>query len=137
MVLAKYVHIQITYVYFFHYPSRVKDNDAYSLKGSFIIMKVFQLDIPSDWALTDFDLISYIGKLGIAYFWGVFMQDELSSKKHLVECGIMNFNKRNEIGSHWVCLVQNHNVWIYFDIFGQITPLSLQRHGQNSKTKNL
>ena len=86
------------------------------------MMKVFELDIPSDQALTNFDLISYIKKLGVPYFRGVFMRDELPSKKHLVECGIMNFNKSNEIGSHWVCFVRNRNVRIYFDSFGQITP---------------
>ena len=52
-------------------------------------MKVFELDIPSDRGLTNFDLISYIGKLGVPYFRGVFMRNELPDKKHLVECGIM------------------------------------------------
>ena len=56
------------------------------------------------------------------------MRDELPGKKHLVECGIMNFNKSNEIGSHWVCFVRNRNVRIYFDSFGQITPLELQKY---------
>ena len=70
------------------------------MKGSFIIMKVFELDIPSDQTLTNFDLISYIGKLGVPYFGGFFMRDELPDKKHLVECGIMNFNKSDKIGSH-------------------------------------
>ena len=93
-----------------------------------MIMKVFELDIPSDRALTNFDLISYIEKLGVPYFRGVFMRNELPGKKHLVECGIMNFNKSNEIGSHWVCFVRNRNVRIYFDSFGQITPLELQKY---------
>ena len=91
-------------------------------------MKVFELDIPSEWGLTNFDLISYIKKLGVPYFRGVFMCDELPANKHLVECGIMNFNKSDEIGSHWVCFVRNHNVRIYFDSFGQITPSELQKY---------
>ena len=91
-------------------------------------MKVFELDIPSDRALTNFDLISYIKKLGVPYFRGVFMRDELPKMKHLVECGIMNFNKSNELGSHWVCYVPNRNDRIYYDSFGQITPLELQKY---------
>ena len=56
------------------------------------------------------------------------MRDELPKATKPVECGIMNFNKSNEIGSHWVCFVRNHNVRIYFDSFGQITPLQLQKY---------
>ena len=56
------------------------------------------------------------------------MRDELPLNKHLVECGVMNFNKSDELESHWVCFVQNHNVRIYFDSFGQITPTELQKY---------
>ena len=91
-------------------------------------MKVFELDIPSDQGLTNFDIISYIKKLRVPYFRGVFMRDELPLNKHLVECGVMNFNKSDELESHWVCFVQNHNVRIYFDSFGQITPTELQKY---------
>jgi hypothetical protein len=91
-------------------------------------MKVFGLDIPSEQALTNFDLISYIEKLKVPYFRGVFMRDELPKKKNLIECGIMNFNKSFEEGSHWICFVRNHDVRIYFDSFGQITPLELQKY---------
>ena len=96
-------------------------------------MKVFELDIPSDRGLTNFDLISYIKKLGVPYFRGVFMCNELPDKKCLVECGIMNFNKSDEMGSHWVCFVRNHDERIYFDTFGQITPIELQKY---LKTQN-
>ena len=56
------------------------------------------------------------------------MRDMLPDKKCLVECAIMNFNKSDEIGSHWVCFVRNHNVRIYFDSFGQITPTEVQKY---------
>ena len=91
-------------------------------------MKVFGLDIPSEQPLTNFDLISYIEKLKVPYFRGVFMRDELPKKKNLIECGIMNLNKSSEEGSHWICFVRNHDVRIYFDSFGQITPLELQKY---------
>ena len=91
-------------------------------------MKVFELDIPTDRGLTNFDLISCIEKLKVPYFRGVFMRDELPSRKHIIECGIMNLNKSNQIGSHWVCFVRNKKERIYFDSFGQITPLELQKY---------
>ena len=91
-------------------------------------MKVFELDIPSERGLTNFDLISCIEKLKVPYFRGVFMRDELPSRKHIIECGIMNLNKSNQIGSHWVCFVRNKKDRIYFDSFGQITPLELQKY---------
>ena len=91
-------------------------------------MKVFELDIPSDRGLTNFDLISCIEKLKVPYFPGVFMRDELPSRKHIIQCGIMNLNKSDQIGSHWVCFVRNKKDRIYFDSFGQITPLELQKY---------
>ena len=63
-------------------------------------MKVFELDILSERGLTSFDLISYIEQLKVPYFCGVFMRDELPNKKHIIEFGIMNLNKSNQIGSH-------------------------------------
>ena len=91
-------------------------------------MKVFELDIPTDRGLTNFDLISCIEKLKVPYFRGVFMRDELPSRKHTIECGIMNLNKSNQVGSHWVCFVRNKKDRIYFDSFAQITPLELQKY---------
>ena len=91
-------------------------------------MKVFELDIPTDRGLTNFDLISCIEKLKVPYFRGVFMRDELPNRKHIIECGIMNLNKSNQVGSHWVCFVRNKKDRIYFDSFAQITPLELQKY---------
>ena len=56
------------------------------------------------------------------------MRDELPNKKHLVECGIMNFNKSNEIRSHWIFFVPSHKVRIYFDSLGPITQIELQKY---------
>ena len=65
-------------------------------------MKVFELDIPSDRALTNFDLSSYIEKLRVPHFRGVYMRNTLPKTPKCVECGIMNLNTSDEIGSHWV-----------------------------------
>ena len=96
-------------------------------------MKVFELDIPSAQGLTNLDLTRYITMLRVPYFRGVFMCDELPKQIRLVECGIMNFNKSNEMGSHWVCYVRNHHTRIYFDSFGQITPLEMQKYLKTRK----
>ena len=62
------------------------------------------------------------------------MRDELPSRKHSVKCGIMNLNESNQIGSHWVCFVRNKKDRIYFDTFGQITPLELQKSWRHKQT---
>ena len=39
----------------------------------------------------------------------------------------MDFNTSNQPGSHWVCYYRNKNEGIYFDSYGQITPVEIQR----------
>ena len=96
-------------------------------------MKVFELDIPSDRALTNFDLSSYIEKLRVPHFRGVYMRNTLPKTPKCVECCIKNLNTSDEIGSHWVGYVKNHDVRIYFDSFGQITPTELQTYLKTSR----
>ncbi len=91
-------------------------------------MKVYEVVIPSEEGLTNFDLVRYIDILKVPHFRGVFMIDQLPSKPNPLECGIMNFNTHEQYGSHWVCYVRNKNKRIYFDSFGQITPLEMQRY---------
>ena len=96
-------------------------------------MKVFELDIPPERGLTNLDLMRYISILRIPYFRGVFMRDELPKVDRQIECGVVNLNRSDEMGSHWVCYVRNHNDRIYFDSFGQITPLELQAYLKTRK----
>ena len=91
-------------------------------------MKLYELVIPSDKGLTNFDLIEYVNKLKIPNFRGIFMRDEMPQKPKPLECGIMNFNKSDQFGSHWVCYAKNRDSRIYFDSFGQITPLEMQKY---------
>ena len=44
------------------------------------------------------------------------------------ECGIVNLNKSGEKGSHWVAYWKRGDVRIYFDSYGQITPLEIQKY---------
>ena len=99
-------------------------------------MKVFELDIPPERGLTNLDLMRYASILRIPYFRGVFMRDELPKVGRQIECGVVNLNRSDEMGSHWVCYVRNQNDRIYFDSFGQITPLELQEYLKTPKEFN-
>ena len=90
-------------------------------------MDVFGVYIP-DKVLTNYDLIEYVIKLKIPNFRGVFMRDTLPKVPHKVECGIVNLNTSKEKGSHWVCYYKNGARRIYFDSFGQITPIEIQNY---------
>ena len=96
-------------------------------------MKVYEVDIPNEKVLTNFDILKYVETLKIPRFRGVFMRDELPKKIKSEECGIMNFNTHEEIGSHWVCYVKKHDNRIYFDSYGQITPLEIQKYLKNKR----
>ena len=91
-------------------------------------MKVYEVDIPNEKVLTNFDILKYVDVLKIPKFRGVFMRDELPGKIWSEECGIMNFNTHEQIGSHWVMYVKKHDNRIYFDSYGQITPLEIQKY---------
>ena len=56
------------------------------------------------------------------------MRDTLSRQPHSVERGIVNLNTSCQFGSHWVCYSRNKSSRIYFDAFGQITPVEIQRY---------
>ena len=92
-------------------------------------MKVYGLDIPDAKGLTNFDLDKYAKKLNIKHFRGVFMRDNLPSTppRHR-ECGIVNLNTTDQCGSHWVCYYKNGHERVYFDSFGQVTPMEIQKY---------
>ena len=96
-------------------------------------MKVYGIEIPSDKGLTNVDIESYVKKLKIPNFRGVFMRDTLPTKLRKVECSIVNLNKSNEIGSHWVCLTKIDKTRLYFDSFGQDVPFEIIRYLKTSK----
>ena len=91
-------------------------------------MKVYEVDIPTDKGLTNFDIVYYTDILKIPNFRGVFMRDELPRTIKPIECGIMNFNTHDQSGSHWVCYAKRGRNRTYFDSFGQITPLEMQKY---------
>ena len=66
--------------------------------------------------------------LKVPYFRNVFRIDELPKRVNDKECGIVNLSPHEQLGTHWVCYVKNHSTLIYFNSFGQKTPLEIQRY---------
>ena len=56
------------------------------------------------------------------------MRDTLPLYPLNVECGIVNLNTSNQAGSRWVCYYRNKTSRIYFDSYGKITPVEIQRY---------
>ena len=99
-------------------------------------MIVYGLDIPDNKGLTNIELAEYVKALGINHFRGIYMRDTLpKAGPRRKECGIMNLNTSREPGSHWVCYFKDDTIRrrIYFDSFGQVTPMEIQKY---LKTKN-
>ena len=90
-------------------------------------MQIFNISVP-DKPLTNIELARYARLLKVPDFRGVFMRDTLPEYPFNVECGIVNFNTSNQPGSHWVCYYRNKNERIYFDSYGQITPVEIYRY---------
>ena len=61
-----------------------------------------------------------------------FMRDTLPLYQFNVEGAIVNLNTPNQAGSHWVCYYRNKTDIIYFDSYGQITPVEIQRYLKTS-----
>ena len=93
-----------------------------------LVMKVYGVTIPVHKGLTNLELAKYVQELKIPNFRGVFMKDSLPKEVNAIECGIMNFNTSDQPGSHWVCYYKDLHRRIYFDSFGQITPIELQKY---------
>ena len=91
-------------------------------------MIVYGLNISDSDGLTNLELIEYAKRLQIKNFRGVFMRDTLPEQAHSNECGIVNFNTSNQEGSHWVCYFIDGSKRIYFDSFGQVTPIEVQKY---------
>ena len=90
-------------------------------------MRIFNVSIP-DRPLTNIELSSYVRELEIPHFIGVFMRDTLPQYPFNIGCGIVNLNTSDQSGNHWVCYYRNGSDRCYFDSYGQITPVEIQRY---------
>lgn len=90
-------------------------------------MQMFNLKIATG-PLSNIDIIKYAQQVNIPHFRGVFMRDTLPSVPWEDECAIVNLNTSSQAGSHWVCYYKNGKNRVYFDSFGQITPIEIQKY---------
>ena len=80
-------------------------------------------------SLTNHDIIRYASEAGIFYFRGVYMRDTLPKSGALArECGIVNLDSSDGRGTHWVCYHKYGSNRIYFDSFGQVPPIEIQKY---------
>ena len=77
-------------------------------------------------ALTNHDILRYA--VDLPYFRGMYMRDTLPKRSLDRECGVVNLNTSHQPGSHWVCYHKDPQCRIYFDSFGQITPMEIQKY---------
>ena len=74
-------------------------------------------------ALSNIELKKYVKLYSIKYFRNVFMQDALPFKiSRQNECGIINLDRNDGPGTHWVAYRKTKNVIKYFDPAGNLAP---------------
>lgn len=59
---------------------------------------------------------------------GVFMVDNLPKKPLKTECGIVNLDSQFSGGTHWTCYYKCGEVKCFFDSFGRVPPITLQKY---------
>jgi len=74
---------------------------------------------------SNFELVEKAKNLILDNFRGVFMTDQLNFTPLRNECGILNLNRNDQPGSHWVCWFKHRKAKYYFDPFGVIAPKEL------------
>ena len=60
------------------------------------------------------------------------MRDTLPLHPLKVESGIVNLNASKEADSNWVWHYRSKTVRVYFDSYGQITPVEIERYLKTS-----
>lgn len=71
-------------------------------------------------ALSNFDLLDWVKKLGIKHFRGIYSRDNLPKQIKIDECGIINLYSQIGPGTHWVAYRNGNKYTEYFDSFGLI-----------------
>ena len=78
--------------------------------------------------LNNFELEDAAKRLKNSSFRGVFLLDTLPKKTNKKECGIVNFDKSDGPGTHWVAWYRNGKTKIYYDSYGVSPPLEVIRY---------
>src|ERR1700722_19620684 len=89
-------------------------------------IKKFDLDSKT---MSNLDIDNEVKKIRIRNFKGVLMKDELLGEKpKRSECGIINLEDSDEIGSHWTCYYKKGTSKYYFDSYGLDPPNELIKY---------
>ena len=78
--------------------------------------------------LSNFDLESWVKRLGIKHFRGVFSRDTLPEHIRKKECGIVNLDSHIGPGTHWVAYRNISNRSEDFDSFGLGMPVEVRKY---------
>ena len=78
--------------------------------------------------LSNFELEDAAKRLKISTFRGVFLLDRFPRKPNKKECGIVNFDKSDGPGTHWVAWYKNGKTKIYFDSYGVQPPIEVVKY---------
>ena len=82
--------------------------------------------------LSNIQLIEAAKKIQIHNFRGVFLRDELPKRPRRNECGILNLDGSNGVGTHWCNFLKNGNDKLYFDSYGLPPPTELLKYLNDS-----
>ena len=88
-------------------------------------------------ALSNFDLMDWVKKLGIKHFRGIYSRDNLP--KHIKKgVGIINLDTQIGQGTHWVAYRNIGPKYTeYFDSFGLIMPKKVANYLNTSNKKTV
>jgi hypothetical protein len=92
-----------------------------------IIIMVSSVILPTH-TMYEGELLHLAKLMKIPNFRGVKMRDELPTKPHNHECGILNFNTLDQQGSHWVGWYKSGDDRVYFDSYAETPPMELIRY---------
>ena len=83
--------------------------------------------------LSTSEIETAVKELKIKNFKGVFLRDTLPTNiPNQNECGILNLDRSFGPGTHWVCWYKQDDLKLYFDSYGILPPLELQKYlGKN------
>jgi hypothetical protein len=81
--------------------------------------------------LSNIQLLHAAEKLKIKNMRGVFVRNELPNRPKKVECGILNLDDSQGLGTHWTAWIKNGNEKLYFDSYGLAPPVELVAYLKN------
>lgn len=77
--------------------------------------------LPQNQPLNNIHIEKFAGK-HLNRFRGVFMRDTLPHNCNNRECGVINLDSSNNVGTHWCAYYKLDGTCFYFDSFGNLPP---------------